>query len=171
MCTLLRHWFVPLGFGSAIAACAGGITLPDNGFPASLRAVSGNGQEGTIGSRLDAPLIVRVTDVNAQPVAGVAVVFRFQSEDPEAEVSPTEAATDSDGLAEAEVRLGAVTGAHIVEASVAQSAELRATFAVIAVAPEDEKDDKPEKGGKDRGRGGGNDDKDDDDHDDDDDDD
>jgi hypothetical protein len=105
---------------------------------------------------------VRVTDANSQPLAGIPVSFRFKSEVSDAEVDPTDAATDSDGLAAAEVRLGAEAGTHIVEARVAQAPSgLSATFDLTAVAPND----------KDKGKDGRDEDDDDDDDEDDDDDD
>lgn len=152
MCTPLRHRLVPLVLGYAVAACAGDLTLPDSGSPesgspAALEVVSGDAQEGTVGSRLNDPLIVRVTDASSRPLADVPVVFRFQSEFPEAEVDPTEAATNSEGLAIAEVRLGADAGSHVVEARVADglALELRATFDIKAV----------DRGKGKKGKGGG----------------
>lgn len=155
----LRHRLVVLAFGGVLSACGGDLTLPHDRSPAALEAVSGSGQEGTVGSRLNDPLVVEVTDASFQPVAGVAVVFQFAGEVPEAEVDPREAVTNSSGRAEAQVRLGANTGTQRVEAQVAQAsaAELVTTFDLTAVAPEEGK-----KGGKGR-RGGGSDDDDDDD--------
>jgi len=161
----LRHWLTYALIGSAVAACGSDLTLPGNeapgaGAPAALSAISGDGQEGKVRSRLDEPLVVRVTDANSQPLAGIAVSFRFTSEVADAEVDPADAATDSNGLAAAEVRLGADAGIHIVEARVAQApTELSATFDLTAVAP----------GDKGKGKGGRDEDDDEDDDDDDDD--
>ena len=165
MCTPFRHWLVALVIGCAISACGGDLTLPQDRSPAALEAVSGNGQEGIVGSRLDDPLVVKVIDASSQPVPGVAVEFEFTEEVPEAEVDPTQAFTDSSGRAAAQVRLGANTGTHTVKAQVVESAtDLVATFDLTAVAPE-----KGKKGGKGRrGNGNGNDDDDDDDEDEDD---
>jgi hypothetical protein len=156
----LRHWLNYAVMGGVVA-CASDLTLPGNeppaaGAPAVLSAVSGDGQEGKVRSRLDEPLVVRVTDANSQPLAGIPISFRFKSEVSDAEVDPTDAATDSDGLAAAEVRLGADAGTHIVEARVAQApSELSATFDLTAVAPND----------KDKGKDGRDEDDDDDDDD------
>jgi hypothetical protein len=143
MCNFLHHRLIHAVAGAALAACGSGLTLPDggspdDGSPAAISAYSGSGQQGTIGSRLDEPLIVRVTDASSQPLAGVAVEFRFQSETPKGEVDPTSAVTDSAGRTAAQVRLGTEIGAQIVEARVAQvsTSELRATFDLTAVAPE-----------------------------------
>jgi hypothetical protein len=160
MCIPLYLRVVPLVLGAALAACGGGLTFPDDGSPASVRVESGNGQEGTVGSRLDDPLVVRVTDASSRPLAGVPVKFQFQTEAAEAEVDPTEATTDSEGRAAAQVRLGVDAGPYTVEALVVQpsASELRATFDLTAVEPE-----KRGKGkGGDGGQGGDDDDDDDD---------
>ncbi len=150
---------------AVLTACGGeGLTLPGDSGPATLTAVSGHGQEGTVGSRLEEPLVARVTDSGSRPLSGVLIVFRFQSEVPGAEVDPAEATTNAEGLASAQVRLGESTGSQAVEAQVAQTAasDLRAMFALTAVAEETGKKDK---GKKDKGgnRGGHDDDDDDDD--------
>jgi hypothetical protein len=110
-------------------------------------------------------LVVKLTDVSSRPIEGVPVVFQFKSDVPDAEVDPTVAATDSAGLAFAEVRLGTSTGSQQVEARVASVTQLSATFVVTAVERERGKKDND-------GPGdwyGGDDDDDDDDEDDDDD--
>lgn len=131
MCTPHRVFWLVLA--TALTGCGGGLTLPDDSFPAALRTVSGDGQQGTVGSKLDSPLVVKLTDASSRPIAGVPVVFQFKSDVPDAEVDPTEAETDNDGLASAEVRLGTSTGSHEVEARVASPAALSATFVVTAV--------------------------------------
>ena len=135
------HRLFSLVLATALTGCGGGsLTLPDDGSPAALRAVSGDGQQGTVGSKLDDPLVVKLTDASSQPIEGVPVVFQFTSEVPDAEVVP-EATTDSDGLASAEVRLGTSTGSHQVEARVSAPAELSTTFVVTAVEREHGKKD------------------------------
>jgi hypothetical protein len=146
------------GLGLAVLACAGGdLNLPNNGTPVELTAVSGDGQEATVGSRLPKPLVVRVTDAARQPIAAVPLVFRFQDAIPDAEIEPASVETDSTGHASVEVRLGSTTGPQTIEATIAQDAapEARATFGVTAL----------EKHGR-RGHGGGGGDDDDDDDDD-----
>ena len=151
MCILYR--LSSLVLGTALIGCGGGnLTLPDDGSPAALVAVEGNGQEARVGSRLEDPLVVKLTDASSRPIAGVAVVFQFRS-DPDAQVDPAEAATDSAGRASAKVRLGTSTGLHEVEARVASVPQLSATFVVTAIAPG--------KGGKGGGHGGDEDDEDD----------
>jgi hypothetical protein len=151
-----------VGLAAGLTACGESLTLPGDGGPAALTAVSGNPQEGTAGKRLDDPLVVRVTDAGSNPLAGVPIVFRFQGEIPGAEIDPGEAVTDAEGHASAQVRLGDTTGSQNVEAQVAQasSSNLRTTFDLTAVDGNN---------GKKGGKGGDNDENDDDDeHDDDD---
>lgn len=147
MCT--PHRLFSLILATALTGCGGGLTFPDDGSPAALRAVSGDGQLARVGSRLDNPLVVKLTDASARPIAGATV--RFKSDVPDAQVDPAEAATDGDGLASAQVRLGSSTGPQQVEARVASDAQLSATFVVTAV------DRKPGKGGKGDGHGDGDD--------------
>ena len=139
-----------LALATALTGCGGDLTLPDDSSPAALRVVSGDGQEGTVGRRLDAPLVVELTNASSNPMEGVSVVFQFKGDVPEAEVDPA-ATTDSAGRASAQVRLGTSTGPHQVEARVASSAALSAIFVVTAV----------ERGRGGKGGGGGDDDDDD----------
>ena len=63
------------------------------------------------------------------------------------EVDPAQAATDTEGLARAEVRLGSESGSHQVEARVVSAAALSTTFVVTAVEREQGKKNKGGKGG------------------------
>jgi hypothetical protein len=149
-------WSVRLlgcGLVSGVLACAGGdLNLPNNNTPVELRAVSGDGQAAPVGSRLPDPLVVRVLDAAQQPVADVPVVFRFQDEFPDAEITPAMPKTDAAGRAEVRVVLGSTAGSQTVEARIDQ-ADLpagRATFGVTATdKPGD--DDNHNKG---KGKGG-----------------
>jgi hypothetical protein len=133
-------------FATFSTACGGDLILPSDDSPTALRPVSGDDQEGTVGSRLDDPLVVRVTDANSQPVAGVVVEFQFDGDVPGGVVTP-QSLTDSTGEAAAEVRLGTEAGPITVLARVSQvsSSELQATFGLTAVAGKGKK-----------GKGGGN---------------
>jgi hypothetical protein len=151
MCNSLRNWMVLAFLATSATACSGNLVLPGDDSagddsPAALRAISGSGQEGTIGSHLD-PLVVLVTDASSEPVEGVAVEFRFDGSVPDAVITP-HAITDSNGEAAAEVRLGTEAGPITVLAQVSQASELQATFGLIAVT----------KGKKGKGGGGGRDD-------------
>jgi hypothetical protein len=137
----------PLVLGTTLLACGGDLTLPGEGPPAAiLKVESGDGQEGTVGRKLEDPLVVKLTDASSQPIEGVRVVFQFTSEVPDAEVDP-EALTGSDGRASAEVRLGSTTGTLLVEARVATPTTLNATFVLTALEEEEKK--KKKKGGGD----------------------
>ncbi len=130
MCIPYRLFSIALA--AALTGCGGDLTLPDDGSPAALRAWSGDGQQGTVGSRLDDPLVVKVTDASARPIAGVPVVFRFTNEVPDAQVD-AEAMTNSEGFAAAEVRLGTSSGTLQVQARVATATALNATFVLTAL--------------------------------------
>ena len=148
MCNPLRYWMI-LGFlATSSSACSGDLILPSDNSPAALSPVSGDDQQGTVGSRLDDPLVVKVTDASSQPIEGVAVDFQFESFVPDAVVTPR-ALTNSRGEAAAEVQLGTEAGPITVLAQVAQASsdELRATFDLTAVAG---KGKKGKGGGRDR---------------------
>jgi hypothetical protein len=149
MCNSLRAWMVLAFLAASSTACSGDLVLPGDDSsgddsPAALTPVSGNGQEGTIGSRLD-PLVVLVTDASSQPIQGVAVEFQFDGNVPDAVLTPR-AITDSNGEAAAAVRLGTEAGPITVLAQVAQASELQATFGLTAVT----KGKKGTGGGRDR---------------------
>jgi hypothetical protein len=136
MRAILSYRLLGPGLALAVLACAGGdLNLPNDSAPAELTAVSGDGQEGTVGSRLPQPLVVRVTDAASRPVADVPLVFRFQDPVPDAEIDPASVATDATGQASVRVRLGTVTGPQTIEATMAEAAAAgaRATFEVTAL--------------------------------------
>lgn len=149
MCNPLRFWMVLVLVPASSSACGSNLILPgDDDGPAALSPVSGDGQEGTVGSRLADPLVVRVTDASSQPVEGVAVEFRLDRDVPGGSVTP-QALTDVNGEAEAEVRLGNEAGEITVLAQVSQasSSELSTTFELTAIA---DKGNKGKGGGRDR---------------------
>jgi hypothetical protein len=135
--------------------CAGGdLTLPADGSPSTLRAISGDGQKGTAGTELPKPLVVRLTDGAARPVSGVSLKFQFQSDLPAAKVDPAIVATDDTGFAAVTVRLGSTVGAQIVEARLTDdaSSDVRTSFGLTAV---DKKGNDGGGGGKGKGTGRG----------------
>jgi hypothetical protein len=137
-----------LALGMATTACQGSdLTLPQDGAPASLEAVSGGGQQGTIGTQLAKPLVVKLTDGAARPVRQVSLRFTAV---PAAEIMPAAVVvTDDTGYASVRVRLGDTEGTQTVEALLADipASELKTTFVLTALA------DQPPDGG-----GGGGDD-------------
>jgi Big-like domain-containing protein len=135
-----------LFIATGLVACGSGdLTFPADRNPASLRAVSGDGQEGTVGSKLRDPLVVRLTDGSSRPVPGASL--RFQSDAPDAELNPASVETDDSGRASIQVRLGTTTGTQTIEARLSDAApsDIRATFGLTALAR------------KGKGGGGGND--------------
>jgi hypothetical protein len=122
--------------GLTLGACsASDLNLPSDGAPAKLTAVSGDGQEATVGSTLPKPLVVLVTDAVRRPVPGVPLIFRFQDEFPDAEIDPATVQTDSSGLALVRVRLGSTAGSQTIEAVFDQESASgsRALFEVTAL--------------------------------------
>jgi hypothetical protein len=163
MRTFSPYQLLSLIVTATLASCGGSdLILPADGSPASLRAVSGSGQQATVGTRLPDPLVVRLTDGAGRPVRGVTVDFRFQSDIPGAQFEPaTRVMTNDTGYASVQVRLGTAPGDQTIEAAVGAtpSAGLLATFGVTAVAPQGGGGGRPGK----PGRGGGHDDDNDDD--------
>lgn len=143
----------------SVLGCGGDLTLPADGAPSTLQAVSGDGQEGIVGSQLPDPLVVQLTDGVARPLPGVPLKFDFQSDIPAAKIEPSTIMTDDTGFASVRVRLGSRAGSQKVEASLADDADsdLRTTFALMALAKksDDKKKGNDEGGGGDERRGKG----------------
>ena len=135
-------------------ACRGDLVLPTDGSLSRLSAVGGDGQEGTVGTKLPDPLVVRLVDGADQPVSDVSV--RFESDG--AEIERSVVVTNAAGEASVHVRLGSTEGIQVVDARLEANAEAgpKASFQLTALAPPPDH--------RDRGRGG-----DDEDHDDNDD--
>lgn len=126
-------------FAALVVGCsAGDLSLPSDSNPARIVIVSGDGQEATVGSLLPEPLVVRLTDAATRPVAGASLVFSFQGPAPDAAVNPGTAETDSTGLASVRARLGTTVGTQIVEARLNSDpgSDLRATFGMTALQPQ-----------------------------------
>jgi hypothetical protein len=117
-----------------LAACGGsdrsatGTTPPAS---TTLSVVDGSGQVAVAGAALPAALRVRVTDARGAPQAGVPVVFTVTSGT--ATLNPSSAVTDAQGVASAQLTLGAAAGAVVVTASV--SGATATTFTATATAP------------------------------------
>ena len=88
----------------------------ETGPPVLLVKVSGDQQSGVVGTLLDVPLVVRVTDTHGNPVAGSAITFGPASGD--GSVFPTQATSDSNGTATTEWILGSSQGSQSVGASI-----------------------------------------------------
>jgi PKD repeat protein len=123
---------------SAVAAGCGSsdLVLPNSGDAASIRVVSGDGQRGSVGEPLTAPVVVEVTNGDEEPVAGVTVLFALTSAGAGAEVTPDTVRTNAAGRAQAHVLLGDKVGLQTGEARVmgAGGDPPSTTFVALAVS-------------------------------------
>jgi len=116
----------------AFGACGGGdLVLPNEGQPAQVAMVSGDGQTGTILEPAKDSLVVRVTDRFGSPVAGVEVAF---SPDGGGDVSPASAVTGTDGRAATQRILGGQPGQYGTTAVATALPEDVVSFTTTAVA-------------------------------------
>jgi hypothetical protein len=106
--------------------------IPQQNPAATLSAISGNSQAGAVGKTLAAPLVVKVTDVNGNPISGVTVTFRVTGGS--GSLNTTQVNTDAGGLASAQFTLGATTGVSSVTASSGTLAGSPITFTATARA-------------------------------------
>ncbi len=101
----------------ALSACGGdGLVLPDEGRPAKITIVSGNGQSAPAGTALERALVVQVTDALDRPVEGQAIAFTIDAGG--GQVAPGSAPTGPDGQASASWTLGGGAGQQLVKARV-----------------------------------------------------
>src|SRR5688572_23117440 len=78
--------------------CGGSdLVLPEDGAPAAIVIVRGDGQAGTAGRELPDPIVVRVVDGAERAVEGQRVAFMLVADD--GELRPDTAVTDADGEA------------------------------------------------------------------------
>ena len=125
-----------------LVACGRDASGPDGaGRPSALTASSGNGQIGTVGMPLPAPIVVRVTDPTGTPVVGATVAWSVASGG--GTVSPTSASTDASGLASAAWTMGTIIGDNAASAKVGDVAPVAFTAAAkggaaasITIAPD-----------------------------------
>ena len=104
-----------LGALLLVTACGGDeLVLPEDGIPSSITIVSGNPQNGTVGTALASPLVVRVLDAAGRPVQGQQVTFTVLSGG--GSVAPPAPTTGADGQASTSWTLGASAGAQQVQA-------------------------------------------------------
>lgn len=101
---------------AAMLGCGGDLALPSSsGEGVDLTIVGGNGQTGTVGQELPAPLVVSVA-AGGTPIAGHEVAFVVSGEPAAGRLDPDTAVTGSDGRAVARWVLGSEPGPHVVEA-------------------------------------------------------
>ena len=101
--------------------------------PEAVVIVSGNGQGGTVGETLDDPYVVRVTDADGTPVAGVTVAWAVTSGG--GSVGAGSSTTNSSGQASTTHTLGTGTGSQSVRATVAGLPTVTFTATAAAGAP------------------------------------
>ncbi len=128
----LRH-IAAAALAVFVAACSSNDTTNNNGSggtPAAVNSFSGNAQASIPGATLFSPLIVKVTDANGAPVAGVQVTWTVTAGG--GTVTPSTSITDSTGRATTSFTLGAA-GAQSVRANVA-SLPTSVTFTATATS-------------------------------------
>jgi PKD repeat protein len=96
--------------------------------------VDGDGQRGSVGAPLAAPVVVQVTDARGDPVEGVTVEFALISAGEGAGITPSTALTNAEGRAEALVQLGDKVGVQTGEARVAGDGDTapKTSFSALA---------------------------------------
>jgi protocatechuate 3,4-dioxygenase beta subunit len=105
---------------AAVAGSCRDSTSGGSRIPATLNIVTGDLQEGTVGTELPTPLTVRVLDADGRPVAGQLVVFRVVEGG--GSVFAGAANTDRSGIARERWTLGTSTsGNQRVEARAVES--------------------------------------------------
>ncbi|MFL5402363.1 MAG: hypothetical protein ACJ8BF_06055 [Gemmatimonadales bacterium] len=130
---------------AAVTGCGSDLSLPNDGAPARISIIGGDGQKATVGSPVPKPLVVRLTDADSRPVAQVPLVFGFTGEGADGVIDPAVTATDTSGFASVHVQLGTTIGTQTVEARVDAPHDLRATFGLTALEEHGR--------GKDKGKG------------------
>jgi PKD domain-containing protein/Big-like domain-containing protein len=98
-----------LGLALVLAACGGeGLTLPPDGAAAHIDILWGDNQSARVGEPLPDSVVVRVTDTQSRPVAGVDVIFEFTTGGSAA--NPGTSTTDADGTTWSRLVLGTIPG-------------------------------------------------------------
>jgi hypothetical protein len=115
----------------AVVSCGDGLTLPNEGQPAELVPVRGNGQNGTVGEPLADSLVVQVRDRFGSPIPSIEVSWTAEDG---GSVAPATAMTDANGRAGAQRILGPQPGTYKTLATVAALPEEPAEFTTTGVA-------------------------------------
>jgi autotransporter-associated beta strand protein len=122
--------------GMSLTAANSAAFTVNAGAAANFTLTSGNNQSGLTASNLASPFVVTVTDANANPVAGVSVVFAVSAAPVGAtgqKVSVTNATTAANGQASSTLTLGSLGGAYAVTATSGTLSGSPATFNASAV--------------------------------------
>ena len=106
-------------------------------WPYKLTKVSGDEQQGWLGSTLENPLVVEVRDWNNNPLPDVEVTFRVGGGKLSGQSTVEQATTDANGRAEAILTLGPIPGTNIVEVSIEyELGRFLVTFHAVGVSPQ-----------------------------------
>ncbi len=118
--------------GGVAVSCGGDeLTLPNEGQPAELSVVRGDGQNGTVGEPLADSLVVQVRDRFGNAVGGVEVNWTAEVG---GNVEPALSVTDAGGRAGAQRTLGAQPGVYTTLATVSALPEEPVVFRTTGVA-------------------------------------
>ena len=102
--------------------------------PARLEIVGESRRQGTVGSTLPESLAVRVADEEGEPLSGVAVAWSVTESG--GSISPTETATNDEGVATTSWTLGTTPGEYTVTATVSGVATVQFVARTEVGAPE-----------------------------------
>jgi alpha-tubulin suppressor-like RCC1 family protein len=102
---------------AALGSCAGGDPVgPTAGVPTAIVLVGGDGQVAQISTALTQDFVVRVNDINGDPVVNVPVSWAVTSGG--GSITPTSDATDASGESQSRLTLGSVAGVNTATATV-----------------------------------------------------
>jgi alpha-tubulin suppressor-like RCC1 family protein len=102
---------------AGVASCAGGDPVgPTAGVPTAITMVGGDGQVAQISTTLTQDFVVRVDDVNGNPVGNIPVIWAVTSGG--GSITPASDPTDANGLSQARLTLGSTAGANTASATV-----------------------------------------------------
>lgn len=104
-----------------------------NTTPGSIEIVSGNNQTATVGTALAQPLVVRVRNTDAQPLANAVVAWSV-TQGGGTLGAPT-STTDAQGQASNTYTVGGSPGAQQVTAAVQDNTSVNVVFSATAEAP------------------------------------
>ena len=114
-----------------LSACSDSTEPSPGPTPTAITVFDGNNQQAQAGPVLPQPLRVRVTDAEADPVAGVTVTWSVVAGG--GSVSPATSGTDSDGLAATMFTLGGQAGTQSVQATVTGLSGSPVVFTATAI--------------------------------------
>ena len=118
--------------GLGLGCASDSLTLPEEGKPAFVTIVNGNGQQGMAGSMLGDTLVVRITDSESRPVVSRSIVFNSSS----GSVQPSTVMTNGEGKAVFRWVLGPTAGEQTLDAGLGSASQLspKVTFVATALA-------------------------------------